>query len=63
MTRRKRELGFVPALPYPHDLPVLHALLPDVQTPVLVVAGSDDPIVPPPNGELLAKLCLTARTS
>jgi pimeloyl-ACP methyl ester carboxylesterase len=41
---------------YPHDLPMLHALLPDVQTPVLVVAGSDDPIVPPPNGELLAKL-------
>jgi pimeloyl-ACP methyl ester carboxylesterase len=41
---------------YPHDLPVLHALLPDVQTPVLVVAGSDDPIVPPRNGELLAKL-------
>jgi pimeloyl-ACP methyl ester carboxylesterase len=33
---------------YPHDLPV--------QTPVLVVAGSDDPIVPPANGELLAKL-------
>jgi pimeloyl-ACP methyl ester carboxylesterase len=41
---------------YPRDLPRLKALLPDLKTPVLVLAGRHDPIVPPPNGELLAKL-------
>jgi pimeloyl-ACP methyl ester carboxylesterase len=43
--RRRRRL----VQAYPHDLPVLHTMLPQVQTPVLVVAGSDDPIVPPAN--------------
>lgn len=40
---------------YPHDLPRLQALLPKVTTPVLVLSGKDDPIVPPANGELLAR--------
>src|SRR6266404_2108612 len=40
---------------YPRDLPRLKALLPGIATPVLVLAGRDDPIVPPSNGELLAK--------
>ena len=39
---------------YPRDLPRLKALLPDIATPVLVVAGKNDPIVPPANGEFLA---------
>jgi pimeloyl-ACP methyl ester carboxylesterase len=40
---------------YNRDLPRLKALLPDIATPVLVLAGRDDPIVPPSNGELLAE--------
>jgi pimeloyl-ACP methyl ester carboxylesterase len=40
---------------YPRDLPRLEALLPNIETPVLVLAGRHDPVVPPPNGELLAK--------
>jgi pimeloyl-ACP methyl ester carboxylesterase len=40
---------------YPRDLPRLQALLPMVTTPVLVISGRDDPIVPPANGELLAR--------
>ena len=40
---------------YPRDLPRLKALLPGIATPVLVLAGRHDPIVPPPNGELLEK--------
>jgi pimeloyl-ACP methyl ester carboxylesterase len=43
---------YVPA--YPRDLPRLKALLPDIATPVLVLAGREDPIVPPSNGKLLA---------
>jgi len=41
---------------YPRDLPRLKALLPSIETPVLVLAGRNDPIVPPPNGQLLADL-------
>jgi len=40
---------------YPRDLPRLKALLPGIATPVLVLAGRHDPIVPPSNGELLAE--------
>ena len=40
---------------YPRDLPRLRTLLPGIETPVLVLAGRHDPIVPPSNGELLAK--------
>jgi pimeloyl-ACP methyl ester carboxylesterase len=38
---------------YPRDLPRLKALLPSIETPVLVLAGRNDPIAPPPNGQLL----------
>jgi pimeloyl-ACP methyl ester carboxylesterase len=41
---------------YPRDLPRLKSLLPQIATPVLVLAGKDDPIVPPANGQLLADL-------
>lgn len=39
---------------YTRDLPRLQNLLPGIQTPVLIIAGKSDPIVPPPNGQLLA---------
>ncbi len=51
--RFAKAAAFVQA--YPRDLPRLKALLPSIETPVLVLAGRHDPIVPPSNGELLAK--------
>jgi pimeloyl-ACP methyl ester carboxylesterase len=39
---------------YTRDLPRLKELLPSIATPVLIIAGRHDPIVPPPNGQLLA---------
>jgi pimeloyl-ACP methyl ester carboxylesterase len=39
---------------YLSDLPKLEKLLPGIQTPVLIIAGSKDPIVPPDNGRFLA---------
>jgi len=36
---------------YPRELPVLGALLPTIQTPVLVFAGQRDVVVPPVNAE------------
>jgi pimeloyl-ACP methyl ester carboxylesterase len=38
---------------YPTDLPVLRDLLPQIQTPVQIIAGARDPVVPPANGEFL----------
>jgi pimeloyl-ACP methyl ester carboxylesterase len=38
---------------YPTDLPVLRDLLPQIQTPVQIIAGKRDPAVPPANGEFL----------
>jgi pimeloyl-ACP methyl ester carboxylesterase len=38
---------------YPRDLPILRDLLPGIQTPVQLVAGRRDPIVPPVNAEFL----------
>jgi pimeloyl-ACP methyl ester carboxylesterase len=38
---------------YPTDLPVLRDLLPQIQTPVQIIAGKRDPVVPPANGEFL----------
>lgn len=38
---------------YPRDLPILRDLLPTIQTPVLVISGNNDPIVPPVNGDFL----------
>ena len=50
--RREDATNFVRA--YTHDLPRLKELLPSIATPVLIIAGRHDPIVPPPNGQLLA---------
>ncbi len=38
---------------YPTDLPDLAALLPEIQTPVQIIAGRRDPAVPPVNAEFL----------
>jgi len=38
---------------YPTDLPVLRDLLPQIQTPVQIIAGKRDPVVPPANAEFL----------
>jgi pimeloyl-ACP methyl ester carboxylesterase len=38
---------------YPTDLPVLRDLLPEMQTPVQIIAGARDPVVPPVNAEFL----------
>jgi pimeloyl-ACP methyl ester carboxylesterase len=38
---------------YAKDLPRLKELLPNIQTPVLILAGKSDPIVPPANGQFL----------
>jgi len=39
---------------FPRDLPRLQALLPGINTPVLVLSGKSDTVVPPSNGQLLA---------
>jgi pimeloyl-ACP methyl ester carboxylesterase len=38
---------------YPTQLPVLRDLLPRIQTPVQIITGAWDPVVPPANGEFL----------
>ena len=38
---------------YPAELPALADLLPQVQTPVQIIAGAHDPVVPPVNAEFL----------
>lgn len=38
---------------YPEQLPVLRDLLPTIETPVLIVNGARDPVVPPVNAEYL----------
>ena len=38
---------------YPVDLPVLGDLLPSIQTPVQIITGRRDPLVPPVNAEYL----------
>jgi pimeloyl-ACP methyl ester carboxylesterase len=38
---------------YPTDLPLLSDLLPEIETPVQIIAGSRDPVVPPVNAEFL----------
>jgi pimeloyl-ACP methyl ester carboxylesterase len=49
---------FAQTIPYAQSyleyLPLLADLLPDIQTPVRVVQGSDDQVVPPVNAEFLA---------
>jgi pimeloyl-ACP methyl ester carboxylesterase len=39
---------------YKEDLPLLGRRLGEIKTPVLIIAGQNDPIVPPANGQLLA---------
>jgi pimeloyl-ACP methyl ester carboxylesterase len=38
---------------HPTELPVLRDLLPQIQTPVQIIAGARDPVVPPVNAEFL----------
>jgi pimeloyl-ACP methyl ester carboxylesterase len=38
---------------YPTELPVLRDLLPEIKTPVQIIAGERDPVVPPVNAEFL----------
>ena len=38
---------------YPVELPILRDLLPQIQTPVQIIAGALDDAVPPVNGEFL----------
>ncbi len=38
---------------YPTELPVLRELLPQIETPVQIIAGAHDPAVPPINAEFL----------
>jgi pimeloyl-ACP methyl ester carboxylesterase len=38
---------------YPTELPILQDLLPQIQTPVQIIAGARDPAVPPVNAEYL----------
>ena len=38
---------------YPAELPVMRDLLPQIQTPVQIIAGAHDPAVPPVNAEFL----------
>ena len=38
---------------YPAELPVLAGLLAELQTPVQIIAGAHDPVVPPGNAEFL----------
>ena len=38
---------------YPTELPILRDLLPQIQTPVQIIAGARDDAVPPVNGEFL----------
>jgi pimeloyl-ACP methyl ester carboxylesterase len=38
---------------YPDDLPVLGRMLHDIRTPVLIINGARDPVVPPANAEYL----------
>jgi pimeloyl-ACP methyl ester carboxylesterase len=40
---------------YPEELPALEKILPQIEAPVLVLAGRHDPIVPPANGEFLVE--------
>jgi pimeloyl-ACP methyl ester carboxylesterase len=40
---------------YPTDLPLLADLLPQIQTPILILASDHDPIVPVSNAEFLAE--------
>lgn len=46
---------------YPDELPLLKGLLPDIDTPVLVISGRHDPFVPVSNGQFLVDRLPNAR--
>lgn len=46
---------------YPHELPELARRLPDIETPVLIVAGRHDRVVPLANAEFLHERLPTSR--
>jgi pimeloyl-ACP methyl ester carboxylesterase len=46
---------------YPTELPVLRELLPEVKTPVQIIAGGRDPAVPPVNAEFLHERLPTSK--
>jgi pimeloyl-ACP methyl ester carboxylesterase len=46
---------------YPTDLPKLPALAERIVTPVLVISGQSDPLVPPSNGDLLQRILPNCR--
>jgi pimeloyl-ACP methyl ester carboxylesterase len=46
---------------YPTELPILHDLLPQIQTPVQIIAGARDPGVPPVNAEYLHERLPTSK--
>lgn len=52
--RYARAAAYVRA--YPRDLPVMQAFAGDIHTPVQVISGASDPLVPPANGALLERL-------
>jgi pimeloyl-ACP methyl ester carboxylesterase len=56
---------FVESMPYlrsyPSELPVLRDLLPDIQTPVQIIAGRRDRAVPPVNAEFLRERLPTSK--
>jgi pimeloyl-ACP methyl ester carboxylesterase len=47
---------------YPADLPALHELLSSIRTPVLSIWGSQDPLVPPVNAEILDRSLPSTRS-
>jgi pimeloyl-ACP methyl ester carboxylesterase len=46
---------------YPEELPVLAELLPQIATPVTIINGRHDPVVPPANAEFLDERLPTSR--
>jgi pimeloyl-ACP methyl ester carboxylesterase len=46
---------------YPEELPELAELLPRIETPVTIINGRNDPVVPPANGEYLDKRLPSSR--
>jgi pimeloyl-ACP methyl ester carboxylesterase len=46
---------------YPHDLPVLAELLASIETPVQIITGRHDDLVPPTNAEFLHKRLPTSK--
>ncbi|UYY58080.1 alpha/beta fold hydrolase [Sphingomonas sp. S2-65] len=46
---------------YPKDLPMLQGIAESIRTPVLVLSGRTDPLVPPANGDLLERILPNCR--